>query len=80
MNYNEYSNPKATKASKILATATYLLALIGIIAAVMVIASGVHSLWGLLIILAVLAIVLLRPRIEGMIVAGIIKKDGQNMQ
>ena len=75
MNYTEYSNPKATEASKKLAIATLMIALIGIIAAVYVIGSGAHSVWGVLIILIVLAVVLLRPRVEGILVARILNED-----
>ena len=75
MNYTEYTNSKATEASKKLAIATLLIALIGIIAAVYVIASGAHSVWGLLIILIVLVVIMLRPRVEGMLVARIMDED-----
>ncbi len=75
MNYTEYTNPKATETSKKLAIATPMIALIGIIAAVYIIASGAHSVWGVLIILIVLAAVLLRPRVEGILVARILDED-----
>lgn len=76
MNYNQYTNPKATQASKTLATATFLIALIGIVAAVKLMAKGVHPLFAILIILAVLMLVLLRPRIESRIVTKILDGDG----
>ena len=80
MNYTEYTNPKATEASKKLAIATLLIALIGIIAAVYVIASGAHSVWGLLIILIVLAVIMLRPRIESILVARILDEGNTGEQ
>ena len=75
MNYNQYDNPKATQASKMLAIVTYVIAIVGIIAFVVLMSSGVHSVWGLLIILVVFALVLLRPRIEAAIVARIVEKS-----
>ena len=75
MNYTEYTNPKATEASRKLAVATLVIALVGIIAAVYVISSGAHALWGLLIMLLVVSCVLLRPRAERTIVERILAKE-----
>ena len=75
MNYTEYTNPKATEASKKLARATLLVALVGILAAVYVIASGAHTVWGLLIMVLVVACVMLRPQFESMIVEKILAED-----
>ena len=52
-----------------------MIALVGIIAAVYVISSGAHALWGLLIMLLVVVCVLLRPRVEHSIVERILAEE-----
>lgn len=78
MNYNQYSNPKATQASRNLAIATLLIALIGIIGVIMILMSGKYILPALLILIAILALVLCRPMIEAKIVERIIQEDDSN--
>ena len=70
MNYNEYTNPKATQISKNLAIATLVIALVGIVAAIMLLMKEL-MLPALLLIIAVLAIVLSRGYIEAWLVSRI---------
>ncbi len=70
MNYNEYTNPKATQISKNLAIATLVIALIGIVAAIMLLMKEL-MLPALLLIIAVLAIVLSRGYIEAWLISRI---------
>ncbi len=74
MNYNEYTNPKATQISKNLAIATFVLALVGIVAAIMLLMKEL-MLPALLLIIAVLAIVLSRGYIEAWLVSRIAGDD-----
>ncbi len=75
MNYNEYINPKATQISKNLAIATLVIALVGIVAAIMLLMKEL-MLPALLLIIAVLAIVLSRGYIEAWLVSRITDEDG----
>ena len=68
MNYNEYTNPKATQISKNLAIATLVIALVGIVAAIMLLMKEL-MLPALLLIIAVLAIVLSRGYLEALLVS-----------
>ena len=68
MNYNEYTNPKATQISKNLAIATLVIALVGIVAAIMLLMKEL-MLPALLLIIAVLAIVLSRGYLEAWLVS-----------
>ena len=70
MNYNEYSNPKATRVSRNLAIATLVIALVGIVAAIMLMMKE-KMLPALLIIVAVLGVVLCRGYIEAWLVSRI---------
>lgn len=74
MNYNEYTNPKATQISKNLAIATLVIALVGIVAAIMLLMKEL-MLPALLLIIAVLAIVLSRGYIEAWLVSRIVRED-----
>ena len=74
MNYNQYNNPKATQASKYLATATFVIALVGIIVCIMLLARQ-SMIPGLAVIMAVAALVLCRPRIEARIVNRILNSE-----
>ena len=74
MNYNEYTNPKATQVSKNLAIATLVIALVGIVAAIMLLMKEL-MLPALLLIIAVLAIVLSRGYIEAWLVSRIVRED-----
>ena len=74
MNYNEYANPKATQISKNLAIATLVIALVGIVAAIMLLMKEL-MLPALLLIIAVLAIVLSRGYIEAWLVSRIARED-----
>ena len=73
MNYNEYTNPKATQISKNLAIATLVIAFVGIVAAIMLLMKEL-MLPALLLIIAVLAIVLSRGYIEAWLVSRITEK------
>lgn len=70
MNYNEYTNPKATQISKNLAIVTLVIALVGIVGAIMLLMKEL-MLPALLLIIAVLAIVLSRGYIEAWLVCRI---------
>ncbi len=74
MNYNEYTNPKATQISKNLAIATLVIALVGIVVAIMLLMKEL-MLPALLLIIAVLAIVLSRGYIEAWLVSRIAGED-----
>ena len=74
MNYNEYTNPKATQISKNLAIATLVIAFVGIVAAIMLLMKEL-MLPALLLIIAVLAIVLSRGYIEAWLVSRIAGDD-----
>ncbi len=74
MNYNEYANPKATQISKNLAIATLVIALVGIVAAIMLLMKEL-MLPALLLIIAVLAFVLSRGYIETWLVSRIAGDD-----
>ena len=75
MNYNEYTNPKATQISKNLAIATLVIALVGIVAAILLLMKEL-MLPALLLIIAVLAFVLSRGYIEAWLVSRITDEDG----
>ena len=75
MNYNEYTNPKATQVSKNLAIATLVIALVGIVAAILLLMKEL-MLPALLLIIAVLAFVLSRGYIEAWLVSRITDADG----
>ena len=74
MNYNEYSNPKATQISKNLAVATLVIALLGIVAAIMLMMRE-QMIPALLIIVVVAIIVLFRGYIEAWIVNRIVDDE-----
>ncbi len=74
MNYNQYSNPKATQASRNLAVATLILALLGIIAAVLLMMKE-QVLPALGVMIVVAAFVLGRGQIEARIVGRIGAED-----
>jgi len=74
MNYNEYTNPKATQISKNLAIAMLVIALVGIVAAILLLMKEL-MLPALLLIIAVLAIVLSRGYIEAWLVIRIVRED-----
>ena len=75
MNYNEYTNPKATQISKNLAIATLVIALVGIVAAILLLMKEL-MLPALLLIIAVLSFVLSRGYIEAWLVSRITDEDG----
>ena len=74
MYYNEYTNPKATQISKNLAIVTLVIALVGIVGAIMLLMKEL-MLPALLLIIAVLAIVLSRGYIEAWLVSRIAGDD-----
>lgn len=74
MNYNEYTNPKATQISKNLAIATLVIALVGIVAAILLLMKEL-MLPALLLIIAVLSFVLSRGYIEAWLVSRIVRED-----
>ena len=78
MNYNQYTNPKATQISRNLAVVTFVSALIGILTAVGIIAMGGHPLWSMLIIVLAFALFVFRPRIEAFLVKKLIEDDSGN--
>ena len=67
MNYNEYSNPKATQASKNLAITTLIIAILGIVAAVILMMKERMG-PALAVMIVVAAVVVGRGQIEGWIV------------
>ena len=79
MNYNQYSNPKATQASRNLAVATLILALLGIIAAVLLMMKE-QVLPALGVMIVVAAFVLGRGQIEARIVGRIGAEDPDSME
>ena len=79
MNYNEYTNPKATQVSKNLAIATLVIALVGIVAAIMLLMKEL-MLPALLLIIAVLAIVLSRGYIEAWLVSRIVRDSATSKE
>ena len=79
MNYNQYSNPKATQASRNLAVATLILALLGIIVAVLLMMKE-QVLPALGVMIVVAAFVLGRGQIEARIVGRIGAEDPDGME
>ena len=79
MNYNQYSNPKATQASRNLAVATLILALLGIIVAVLLMMKE-QVLPALGVMIVVAAFVLGRGQIEAWIVGRIGTEDPDGME
>ena len=79
MNYNQYSNPKATQASRNLAVATLILALLGIIVAVLLMMKE-QVLPALGVMIVVAAFVLGRGQIEARIVGRIGAEDPDSME